>query len=154
MVSDLLSIVNSDISKTLDTLINEVKTLVNTVNGNVSTINTNVNSIKASNVITYGAVKSVQRGTVSGSSPTVTVTVSSVNPAKCLLIVAGGATYTSSYRNGGYQGEGDSTVMRAPTPGSVSATSISVTQGYLYYRPGSDWVYACYGASWQLIEFY
>ena len=140
--------VNSNLTEPIDTLIKRV------VNTGSTPLNTTLNSIANSTGVLYGAVKSVQRGTVSGSSPTVSVTISAVNPAKCLLLVDGGVTYTSTYRNGGYQGEGDPTVMRAPVPGSVTATSISVTQSYLYYRPGSDWAYACYGASWQLIEFY
>ena len=52
-----------------------------------------LDTILDSDVITNGAVKSIQRGvTTSGTSSNVTVTINSVNPDKCFCILQKGKT--------------------------------------------------------------
>jgi hypothetical protein len=135
--------INSDTNTPLDSsILTKYTTLVNTlssINTNVSNTNTNVtNSVK-------GMVKSIQRGIVgkSGTSD-VSVTISSVTPSRCIVIINGGVA--ASYYN-----FGGSFVGTHAYVSSLSATTLAIGGGVCQYNGADVW----YGStiSWQVIEF-
>lgn len=88
---------------------------------------------------TTGGVKSVQGG--SYSTPTggsnYAITISTINPAKAMVILNGGYNY------GSYQ-----TIM--PAFVSLTATTLTV-YGPFYYTSGA---WNGTGGSWQVVEYY
>ena len=106
-------------------------------------------------------VKSVQRGTTTATS----VTISSVNPAKCLVITngelhSGGVdAYQASGRNGTYT-ELSTTTNQNGICTALTATKLTLTQnkvtssGSYDTFDGWSWNYVTGKVSWQVIEFY
>ena len=86
-----------------------------------------------------GAVKSVQRGTTTGTS----ITINRVDPAKCLIIL-NNSKYTNA--NGGYANVNGSILS------NLTETELKITTNYWYsystYTDNNSTV------SWQVIEFY
>lgn len=130
-----------------------IKTAVDNVNANVDTVGADVKAINTrttsmqttlnnvnsqTNAIPKGAVKSTQRGSIyfgfnEPSSPK-SVPISSVNPAKCLVIITGAwheGGMTTDKAVGAFGHTISSTIL--------SITSLSRSQSTAY---------------WQVIEFY
>lgn len=151
-VKSTLGTVNTNVNtantniNTANTNINSIKTTVGTVNTNVSSILTAVNSIKTAG--TVPAIKSVQRGNVAYvsenfgySSPTSkTITISSVNLSKSILLIihfkSSQYLYTNSYHY------------------LSSATAITYWPWYSHWVDGIGTVADYGGFSWQVVEFY
>lgn len=149
--------VNSDLSKPLNTLIEEKTGAVNATGGTataggifaklnklltdwttaragkIDTIATDISALAAGKV-----VKSVQRGTIAGNgtTPTLTISIASVNPLKCAVLINGSPKSTS----GGYS----PTILN-------SITTNSLVLGHTTPGFNTD---ALYHTSWQVIEFY
>ena len=151
MIGYIWAFINRNIVKPLDVLIGEVNTAlatalntvkdtVDAINIRTNTINTNVNTMAAKNIILYGsAVKNVLRGTATGNGLN-TVTISSVNPGKCMVLLNGMNSEvvqaygeTTTYTTGCYVA-------------SLAATSLGIYLGG--YGSGGR------TASWQIVEFY
>ena len=109
-------------------LIDKISDLLNTViSDTINTLNTTV-----TNGFNKGSVKSVQRGKYSASSgeKSTTITISSVNTSKSIILINGDASYSSD-------------VAHQLMVSSFSSTSFKIEgQGYLD------------SFSWQVIEFY
>ena len=120
--AEIKKAINSNISKSLDVLItekcNELQSKLNSVYNTV-TVAGNIPS-----------VKSVQRGKVNTSGGA-SITISSVNPSKSILIVQGGA-YSSSSPGVAY--------------GTMDTSGTSITLCISSAEKGT--------CSWQVIEFY
>lgn len=123
--------INSDLTKPLNTLIDNVQSTVTTINTNTA----------------RGVIKSVQRGTSSispNTSSSTTINISSVTPSKCSVNVYGagvkyGSITDTSYRESAvYVTDLSSTTLTFTASGSVSTTS-SGHAGYF---------------GWEVVEFY
>ena len=138
MLMEFTNDVDSDITAlnssvtALSTNLSTVKTDVATVKSNVSTLSTTVSGIPK------GAVKSVQRGTVTGGvDKNIDITISTVNPSKCLVILG-----VSEIAGEGYN--------MLPIPYSLTSTKLTITQSYISFTSSNNEI----TVSWQVIEFY
>lgn len=95
-----------------------------------------IDTIASSNAISYGAVKSVQRGTKVQAPGGTTITISSVNPLKSIVTLNGVSGYDNQ--------TGTLRQLILPYIESVTSTSIVVK--------GTDVFSSTF--SWQIIEFY
>ena len=116
----------SDLLNTVITILkNEITTKINSVNTTVT------------NGFNKGCVKSVQRGKYSNSSSSstkpVTISISSVNTSKSIILINGDSSYYNT---------GDSSFQLMVSSFSSTSFTIEVKTGYL----------TCF--SWQVIEFY
>lgn len=141
-VNTTVGTVNTNVN-TANTNINSIKTTVGTVNTNVSSILTAVNSIKTAG--TVPAVKSVQRGNVAyasenGTGGAKTVTISSVNMSKSILLII-------HFKSPQYMVNNSYHYLS-------SATAITYYPYYSNYVTNVGYVYNYGGFSWQVIEFY
>ncbi len=118
------------ISSKIDSRATNIDTQLVTLNSKSSTIDT---LIRALNTKT---VKSIQRGVTSGSSNRTTVTIKTVDPDKCLVLVDV-AQVTGVNHN------------YIPVMASLSATQLVITESYM---TGSTNIPTAF--SWQVIEFY
>ena len=126
--AEIKKAINSNISKTLDALIIE----------KASDELSKINSI--SNIVTVAgnikAVKSVQRGTITltvHSFGITSITISSINPDKSVVLLSGSLSY-------------DNKDCLQPYPYSLRANNIDIG---LETNPDYDQI-----ISWQVIEFY
>ena len=90
---------------------------------------------------TTGGVKSIQSGiytVLTGGTPNFTITISTVNPVKCMVIL-----------NGGYQYSQDNVLSQLV---SLTATVLTVRGPYWYYSGGGGWQGS--QATWQIVEYY
>ena len=128
--------VNSSVG-TINKNVSSVKSTVSTINTNVNTANTNITTIK-SNI--GSTIKSIQRGLSSITAcETKTITINSVTPEKCLVILNGGGWTVAT----GALNNSDAIFN------SLSATSLVVgTQGYTGASTNGSASF-----SWQVIEY-
>ena len=136
-ISSEVVAMKGDIS-TVNSNVSAVKNDVATVSSKVSTMSTAVNNLG-------GAVKSIQRGTARGTTPSagnapsnVTINISKVNPSKSIVLFSVDSINSS-------------TTTYMPRIVSFSETSITVTP-VGGYNNGFDFTTLSFG--WQVIEFY
>lgn len=91
---------------------------------------TNINSVKSSLANGISVIKSVQRGTTTRQDE---ITISTVDPDKCLVIVNGDSSISQS--SGYYKA-------------AVVVSDLTATQLSLKFPSSTSW-----NASWQVIEF-
>ena len=129
MLTGFTNGVDSDIAS-LNTNLSSVKTDVATVKSNVSTLSTTVNSLPK------GAVKSVQRGTVTPTADEdMVINIKSVNPDKCLVLM--------------HREKNDGNANFFAMPYELTSTTLKVTKSSYYYVG-----YQMVRFNWQVIEFY
>lgn len=170
--------VNSDLSKPLNTLIEEKTGAVNATGGTataggifaklnklltdwttaragkIDTIATDVGTL-----INGRVVKSMQTGVVAatttpGTANTedadyVDITIASVNPSKCLVLFVGGAAVNSDINAGLTAAYTQATNVWRITPRLTSATNLRLSK-----RSSSTFTNLQVGGRWQVIEFY
>ena len=114
---------------TVNSNVSNVKNDVATVSSKVSTMNTKVSSLG-------GAVKSVQRGTVTPTADEdMVINIKSVNPDKCLVLI---------HRE---KNEGSANFFAMPY--ELTSTTLKVTKSSYYYSG-----YQMVRFNWQVVEFY
>lgn len=142
MMQYLNSTIGTGSLKTLDTLMEELKTAVASIQTNVTSGGVPI-------------VKSVQRGTTTSTS----VTISSVNPDKCIVILNNQYIDGISYLTGGDKSHTYGTNSGAIVS-SLTATKLTITANSILssarYDTFDGWIETTSKGkvSWQVIEFY
>ena len=145
-----------------------LETLVASLSQQVGSLQTELADVKSkvessNNQSSSGAIKSVQRGTTTGTS----ITISSVDPNKCIVILdnqypAGAAPWV--YGIGDYSSaDVKSSFPSVPTGAyvtSLTATKLTITNNKVASNCRYDtfngyiWTYSTGTVAWQVIEFY
>lgn len=145
-VSTLLGVKN-DALDNINTALTSQNEVLNNANSTIESQNTTLNALNnalaGNGTLAVSAVKSIQKGTVTISTSSTTITISEVNPDKCLVLFDGlAAYYNSSSSTSGYS-------IWYPYLYSITSTTLIIGRTGINSSAATDST-----VSWQIIEFY